>query len=83
MPLFYNRIAGVGTLEGSLTIDESSVTFGNFEGDGNSLPTWISALTLTYDDGSGGAPENTYTESNFGFVRITKKPGSLLISHKI
>ena len=76
MPLFYNRIAGTGTLEGTLTIDETSVTFGNFEGTGSSLPSWVSSLTMTYDDGSGGAPENTYTEDNFGFVRILKEEGT-------
>ena len=75
IPLFYNRIAGTGTLEGTLVIDETSVTFGNFEGTGSALPSWISSITLLYDDGSGGAPENTYNASNFGFVRITKNEG--------
>ena len=64
-----------GTLSGSITIDESSAQFGSFLNNSGSLPSWVTSLTITYDDGGGGDPEATFDESDFAAINFAKKSG--------
>ena len=62
-----------GTLSGSITIDETSVTYGNNVSDGQTpsgLPDWVISLSLDWDPGSGEGTAGTFTKSDYTFMRF-------------
>ena len=65
--LTYNRQVGgaSATFTGSITIDETSVTYGEFVTNNLDLPTWVQSLSLTYNSGLVGAANQTFTASDF------------------
>ena len=71
-PLNYTPRAGnTGTLSGSITIDETSVTYGNNVSDGSGgLPSWVQSLTLNWDPGSGSGTAGTFTKADYTFMRF-------------
>ena len=70
--LNYTTDAGdTGTLSGSITIDETSVTYGNNVSDGSgNLPSWVQSLTLNWDPGSGPGTAGTFTKADYTFMRF-------------
>lgn len=76
-PLNYNTVAGSsGSLSGSITFDETSVEYGAALSDGSgNLPTWITNLTLEWDNGNGGGPEAVFDKDDFILLRWVKKTG--------
>ena len=75
--LNYDTLAGSsGELSGSIEIDETQVEYGTALSDGaGGLPTWVSSLTLNWDNGNGGAPEATFDEDDFILLRWVLKSG--------
>ncbi len=74
-PLNYNTAVGTGSLSGSITFDETSVTYGNFVNDNGSLPSWIDSLTITYTPAVGAV--QTFSETDYAAIRFIKNTDSV------
>lgn len=66
-----------GSLSGTITIDESNVTYGSNVNDGSgNLPTWITSLTLNWDPGAGPGSAATFNKSDFMAIRFVATDSS-------